>query len=141
MPALGNTVIAKLFRLAHLSENLGYGLRKLKHWQEITGRPVHIDTSINSVKVTFYLKNCELEKNDVGVNVGVKLTETQSKILDLIKNNPAITHSELAQALSVTIKTAERTTKSLREHKLIERTGSDKTGYWVIQPNDLNKGS
>ncbi|MCM1178212.1 MAG: hypothetical protein NC308_02150 [Clostridium sp.] len=29
-----NPIISKLFRLAHLSENLGYGLHKLKSWQE-----------------------------------------------------------------------------------------------------------
>lgn len=57
-----NPVIAKLFRLAHLSENLGYGLRKLKRWQEITGRPMHIETTVNSVKVTFDLQTRETEK-------------------------------------------------------------------------------
>lgn len=54
-----------MFRLAHLSENLGYGLRKLKRWQEVTGRPIHIETTINSVKVTFDLQTREAEKSDV----------------------------------------------------------------------------
>lgn len=54
-----------MFRLAHLSENLGYGLSKLKRWQEVTGRPIHIETTINSVKVTFDLQTRETGKSDV----------------------------------------------------------------------------
>lgn len=78
-----NPIIAKLFRLAHISENLGYGLRKLKRWQEVTGRTMHIDTSINSVKVTFDLQTRDTSKINVPVNAPVKLTETQ-KIVNLV---------------------------------------------------------
>ena len=69
---------------------------------------------------------------NVGVNVGVKITESQSRILDLIINNPLITHKEMAQILSITERTAERSTKILRDLKIIKREGSDKTGKWVI---------
>lgn len=65
-------------------------------------------------------------------NVGVKLTSTQKNVYDLIQKNQNITHSEMAKALSVTTKTAERATKALRELELIRREGSDKTGKWVI---------
>lgn len=41
-----NPVIAKLFRLAHISENLGYGLRKLKQWREVTTR-LHHHSAVN----------------------------------------------------------------------------------------------
>ena len=69
---------------------------------------------------------------NVGVNVGVKITENQSKILDLIINNPLITHKEMAHILSITERTAERSTKILRDLNIIKREGSDKTGKWVI---------
>lgn len=134
-----NPVIAKLFRLAHLSENLGYGLRKLKRWQEVTGRPMQIETTINSVKVTFDLQTREIKKNDVGVNVGVnvgvKLSELQSEVIKLIKNNSSITHAEIAAILSITQRTAERTTKKLRELGVLKREGSDKTGMWKLDSN------
>ncbi len=51
-----NPLLAKLFRLVHLSENLGYGLHKLKTWQKVTGMPMYIETSLSSVKVTFYFQ-------------------------------------------------------------------------------------
>lgn len=49
---------------------------------------MHIETTINSVKVTFSLQKHKAATTDVGVNVGVKLTQTQSKVLELIKRNP-----------------------------------------------------
>ena len=72
---------------------------------------------------------------NVGVNnngVGVKLTNTQRKIYELIQANQGITHSEMAKALSVTSKTAERATKALRDFGLLGREGSDNTGRWII---------
>lgn len=96
---------------------------------------------INNLKrrVLQYQENDGVDiKNDgvnVGVNkngVGVELTNTQRKIYELIQANQGITHSEMAKALSVTSKTAERATKALRDFGLLGREGSDKTGRWII---------
>ena len=70
--------------------------------------------------------------NDNVNSVGVKLTNTQRTIYKLIQANQSITHSEMAKALSVTSKTAERATKALRDFGLLVREGSDKTGRWII---------
>ena len=70
--------------------------------------------------------------NDNVNSVGVKLTNTQRTIYKLIQANQSITHSEMAKALSVTSKTAERATKALRDFGLLGREGSDKTGRWII---------
>lgn len=78
--------------------------------------------------------NAGVNNEDVGVNVGVKLTATQRMIYELIQTNSDIIHSEMAQTLSITAKTAERATKSLRGCGLLAREGSDKTGRWIIRP-------
>ena len=70
--------------------------------------------------------------NDNVNSVGVKLTNTQRTIYKLIQANQSIIHSEMAKALSVTSKTAERATKALRDFGLLGREGSDKTGRWII---------
>ena len=138
-----NPVIAKMFRLAHLSENLCYGLSKLKTWESVTGNPIRIETSHSSVKVTFYFrpteenqgatkKDGEVGVNDT-VNDTVKLSKRQQEVLTLIESNQDITHFEIAQALSITVITAKRTTKALRELGVLKRIGSDKTGYWEIK--------
>lgn len=69
---------------------------------------------------------------NVGVNVGVKLSDIQSKVIELIKNNRSITHAEIAAVLSITQRTAERTTKKLRELGVLKREGSDKSGIWKL---------
>lgn len=78
---------------------------------------MHIETTINSVKVTFDLQAREAGKlgvaKNVPVNVPVKLTATQQKVLDLINENLSITHIEMSQKLLLTEKTARRTTKKL----------------------------
>lgn len=61
-----------------------------------------------------------------------KVTDIESKILELISENPAITTSKLADILSVTRKTISTHMKSLREKNIIERIGSDRKGYWKI---------
>ncbi len=73
-----------------------------------------------------------INQNNVGVNVGVNLSDTQRKVYLLIKENPGITHSHIAATLSVSSKTAERATKALRDAGLIAREGSDKAGKWII---------
>ncbi len=90
-------------------------------------------------RVTQYQQGDGLINDNVGVNVGVnkngvgvKLTNTQRKIYELIQANQSITHSEMAKALSVTSKTAKRATKALRDFGLLGREGSDKTGRWII---------
>ena len=125
-----NPVIAKLFRLAHLSENLGYGLRKLKRWQEVTGRPMHIKTTINSVKVTFDLQNREVKKADVAKNVAKNLTERQQQIIALISENPQTTRAEIAAAIGVATKTIERELAALPD--IVRYVGSKKGDHWEI---------
>ncbi len=90
-------------------------------------------------RVLQYQEGYGLMNDNVGVNVGVnnngvgvKLTNTQRTIYELIQANQSITHSEMAKALSVTSKTAERATKALRDFGLLGREGSDKTGRWII---------
>ena len=129
-----NPVIAKLFRLAHLSENLGYGLRKLKRWQEVTGRPMHIETTINSVKVTFDLQTRQTEKSDVAKNVAKngakKLTERQQHIINLISEKPHITRAEIAATIGVAVKTIERELIAICD--IVHYVGPKKGGHWEI---------
>lgn len=104
-----------------------------------------IEENGGGVLVTIQRKTIEeviAERDNVGVNVPVKLTETQRKILELVRNNPSITHTIMAQQLSINEKTAKRATQALREYGVIRRDGSDKTGTWVVlEPNNVELSS
>jgi fido (protein-threonine AMPylation protein)/ribosomal protein S25 len=53
-------------------------------------------------------------------------------VFHLIKQNNQITAAEISERLKISISTAKRKLKELKESGKIERTGSDKTGLWKI---------
>jgi len=69
---------------------------------------------------------------NVPVNVPVKINTTQEKVLAALRNNPNSTTKHLAAQVGVSDKTVKRALAVLKSIGLIERTGSDKTGYWII---------
>lgn len=131
---LRNPTIAKLFRYVGIAENAGYGMKKLISWETLTGLSPTIESSRTVATVILPLKSAfqRLTGGNVPVNVPVKLTAIQQKILNLISKNTSITHLEMSQLLSINEKTAKRATKALRELGLIKRDGSDKSGSWTL---------
>lgn len=53
-------------------------------------------------------------------------------VLNLIKANPNITATEIATKLNISLSTAKRRLKVLKENGSIERIGSDKAGHWQV---------
>ncbi|MDR2970249.1 MAG: Fic family protein [Tannerellaceae bacterium] len=64
-----------------------------------------------------------------GVSVNVSLKD---KIVDMMIQMPSITVKEMSKLLSVTARTVYRQVDNLKKENKIERTGSDKTGYWKV---------
>ena len=58
---------------------------------------------------------------------------TQEKLLSLIKENPNITQEQLAVKLGLTRDGVSYNIKKLREQGKIERTGSTKSGTWIVK--------
>jgi len=57
-------------------------------------------------------------------------------IIRLIRENSAITTTELAKLLKVTRRTVARDIENLKKRQLIKRLGSDKGGYWNLTENN-----
>lgn len=74
----------------------------------------------------------ETNRSDVGVNVGVKLSETERRVLECIKENGEFSAEEIAKKIQKDKRTVEREIKSLKGQGIIERNGSDKTGSWKV---------
>ena len=53
-------------------------------------------------------------------------------VLNMIKQHATITSNEISQQLKISLSTAKRRIKELKESGQIERIGSDKTGHWRI---------
>ncbi len=77
------------------------------------------------------LKNREMHIlfNDT---VNIKNDTVNCTVLDLIKQDNNITATEISTKLHISLSTAKRKLKGLKESGIIERIGSDKTGRWKI---------
>ena len=77
-------------------------------------------------------------KLEISENVGVNVQENvQEKsrtdlILDVIRENNAVSLKELAQKIGVASKTIQRDLGRLKSENVIRRIGPDKGGYWQI---------
>ena len=78
----------------------------------------------------------------VGNKVGDKninsrtMNETQSRILEEIRNNPNITKRQLQEKIGKGKTTVDNGITYLRENGYIEHIGSNKAGYWKIINSD-----
>ena len=80
--------------------------------------------------------NQSLKNRDMHVQyidtVKTEVDTVNDTVLNLIKQNTMITSSEISQQLKISLSTAKRKIKELKESGKIERIGSDKTGRWKI---------
>ena len=76
----------------------------------------------------------ETSKNqqNVSVNVSVNDVSVKSNIIDMIRQKPNITASEMAKMLSVDERTVYRNLEKLKDSGKLTRIGADKNGYWKI---------
>ncbi|MFM7153482.1 MAG: winged helix-turn-helix transcriptional regulator [Bacteroidota bacterium] len=53
-------------------------------------------------------------------------------MLGLIKQDNTITATEISDRLRISLSTAKRRLKELKEKGIVKREGSDKTGCWKV---------
>lgn len=81
--------------------------------------------------VNFYSKI--YTDTNVGINVGIKLNSTQKKILSMLSKNPSLISAKLAKILNVQIRTVERNIQKLKKEGILDRSGANKDGVWVVK--------
>ena len=62
----------------------------------------------------------------------IKLTDTEIEVYSIIKANPYITTTEIANITGKHRVTISKAISTLKENKIIERIGSNKKGYWKV---------
>lgn len=73
-----------------------------------------------------------IKNNKYFGDFGVRINETQIKILKLIKMNSEISAKKIAENLDMTTRAIEQSLKDLKEKNLVQRAGSARGGKWVI---------
>ena len=91
----------------------------------------HVNSNAN-VFITFMLKVINESIDKVIRNNEYNLNETQERIIELIINDKYITQDKIATILNVNVRTVKRNFKVLIENGIVERIGSDKTGFWEV---------
>ncbi len=74
-----------------------------------------------------------LEKHKVIEKVPNKVpNKSEINVLDLLLKSPNITASAIATEIGLTDRAVRKILSSLKEQGLIERIGSNKSGYWKL---------
>lgn len=128
--SIRNHKIAKNLYLCMVIEQFGSGFKRIDSLCKDMKIRYSYENDPEGFKIIIY-RNNELSV-PVNVPVNITLNKMEQEVLNLLSAFPNYTREQMADATSKSIKTIQRTLKSLTQKGLIERVGSDKTGYWKL---------
>lgn len=117
----------KCFEFIPLEEEIY--LNQEKYYSSIA--ECHNNGNVN-IFIKFILKTINTSIDKLIKSSNFVLNDMQNRIIELITNNNKITQKEMASVIGVNIRTIKRNFKILIDNLVIERIGSDKTGFWHI---------
>ena len=135
-----NPLLAEPMYLAGFIERMGTGTGDIIRLCEEAGlkkAPEFVQEEI--FKTILWRKNAEesvSQQSNVVDNVVDANAEKEKKILKFISENKKITAKEIALKLELTQRTVQRYLKSMQQKELIQRIGTDNSGYWELISKD-----
>ena len=127
-------MLMRIFLNMNLTEHTGHGVPAiLSRYGE---RAFDIGETYILVTIPFdsdVLETLKRNKNvglSVGTNVGLNVTE--KKMIHLLLANSNETAESMAVSIGVTKRTIERELRKLQEKGILIRSGSKKTGSWIV---------
>lgn len=126
-----NKKLSEIFLQLHISEKTGRGVPKIT---STYGKDVY-EFHENSIVVKIPFKWINKLGDKTGDKVGniSELNDTQIRVLSEIRNNPNVTKTELEKLVGVGKTTIDNAISLLKTKNIIERIGSNKTGYWQVK--------
>jgi ATP-dependent DNA helicase RecG len=147
-----NPILTKLFRVARLAENAGYGFDKMiQGWQNYTNTTPEFEQGLNFTKAIFWLKETavtmkpepELEEQDwaqvrkkLEKKFGEKFGGSSEKILQMIAQDSSLSAMAMSEKLELSSRAVEKQLSKLKDMGVIERIGPAKGGFWKIKLED-----
>ena len=74
-----------------------------------------------------------MQEQKVTSKVDSNLNITQNRIVEIMRDNPQITISELSKIIGMNNSGIKKNIAKLKEDGVIERVGSDKSGSWKVK--------
>ena len=122
-------VLASIFLQLRISERSGRGVPKIV---AAYGKDsIKIEKNRITVTIPFHkigISTFETISNKV-------TNKTEDKIVELIRDNPNITIQQIIIKTGLSEPGVKKNLKQLKEKAIIERVGSNKTGYWNVLDN------
>lgn len=141
-----NPKLSEIMLQLHISEKTGRGVPTIV---KSYGRKA-VEFRENSIVVTLPFNWINVMSDKTGNRVGDKtgdkigdknkvnvISNTQARVLSEIRNNPNITIPQVARNQTLAKSTVDKTIAVLKKAGIIERVGSNKTGYWIINEDYL----
>jgi ATP-dependent DNA helicase RecG len=148
-----NKIIARFFKELNLVEQWGTGIRKILHFCKTAGlkQPEFMERGL-SFKVVFYKAKSTKEFIQTGSpgsvlksvpksrpkSVRIRIPKSALKILEIIREEPAVTITKLADILEISVSGVKKNISILKRNNLLKRIGSSKGGCWEV-PDEANK--
>lgn len=140
-----NELIADLFHRMDKSERMGSGIERMRRTLKSAGvklprfesdlfftiifeRPEEYRTVKENLKGS--VTTPKLPQRATPKKTDQLISETATKLLNLLEANPTLTRSEMASALKITLDGVKYHLKNLRKMQLIKRVGGRKQGRW-----------
>ena len=126
-----NRELMRIFKDLQFVENLGSGIHRIlsKYDKSI------FKISENFIEICFPFHEDYQPEPKVRLVDGLVdgLVESQRKIVELIDSNPKISKKEMAKAIGISTTAIDKNISVLKEKNIIQRVGSDRSGYWEIK--------
>ena len=124
-----NEQLSNIFLQTHVSERTGKGVPTIVN--NIGQNAFEFNESTIVVNIPFKWINKNFISDSLN-NLNVNISKNDKLVLIEIKNNPHLSQPEIAIRLSLSERTIQSSIKNLKDAGIIERVGSNKTGYWKI---------
>ena len=123
-----NPKIAAFLKAYHFVKEFGEGFDRICREQEANG------ANVPSFRTDEFILKITVPKvaENVTENVTDASQKTSQKIIDLIKEDPYISTTKMAEIIGVDRRNIARNIKKLKEQGVVRRVGPDKGGFWEI---------
>ena len=127
-PIARNPLINTVLYLNKTIESFGTGFSRVFHICERN----NVKYTYGNTEFGFYFEFARSPYDAVNESIDpvVRLSETETEILNLIRTVPGIRKSVMVERVGKSPATVQRAIKKLTDANLIEREGSNKNGYW-----------
>ena len=135
-----NPKIAAFLKAYHYVKEYGEGVDRIYRELEANGTSAlsfHTDDFILKITVPKVIEKVSVNVTENVIEKAIDTSQktsqkTPQKIIELVRDNPYISTSEMADIIGIDRRNIARNIKKLQDQGIVRRVGPDKGGFWEI---------